>query len=306
MNETSEWKVPKWPFLLADAVFILAAAVVVGKARHPISDFEIGIITVCVAIGSFLACLPFLLEYRAVGKLIEMNSLGEVAEKIHDLKNFTAQVTNATEQWVHVQEATRGNSEKTVVAARDIADRIAAEVNDFTEFQKKMNDAEKGALRLEVEKLRRIEGDWLQVLVRILDHIFALHTAAARSGQPELAGQISHFQNACRDAARRVGLAPFVAAPDEAFDAERHRAHGVEQPPADAVAAETLAPGLTFQGRLIRPALVRLRGNNSPAEPAPEPEETVAATAPAESIEPAGSAEPVEPAGEKPTDELPL
>ncbi len=130
-----------------------------------------------------------------------------------------------------------------------------------------MNDAEKGALRLEVEKLKRIEADWLQVVVRILDHIYSLHTAAARSGQPELASQISHFQNACRDAARRVGLTPFAAEPNEPFDAERHRAHGVETPPADAIAAETLAPGVTFQGRLIRPALVRLQ---SPAEPKEE------------------------------------
>jgi hypothetical protein len=39
----------------------------------------------------------------------------------------------------------------------------------------------------------------------------------------------------------------------------------VENPPAEAVAAETLAPGLTFQGRLIRPALVRLHEASAPA-----------------------------------------
>jgi molecular chaperone GrpE (heat shock protein) len=296
MNKTSEWKVPKWPFLLADAVLILAAAIVVWKARHPISDKEIVIITGCVALGSFMACLPFLLEYRATGKLIELNALGEVAEKIQDLKNFTTQVSAVTDQWARVHETTQGNAEKTMVAARDISDRITAEVHDFTEFQKKMNDAEKGALRLEVEKLRRIEGDWLQVLVRILDHIFALHTAATRSGQPELAGQIGHFQTACRDAARRVGLVPFVAAPDEAFDAERHRAHGVENPPADAVAAETLAPGMAFQGRLIRPALVRLRDNNPPTALAPETETPTAAR----------PVEPAEPNEEKSAGELPF
>jgi molecular chaperone GrpE (heat shock protein) len=266
MNKASEWKVSKLPFLLADAVLIIFAAIVVGVARHPISTMVIGMVTGCVALGSLLACLPFILEYRAIGKLIELNALGEVSEKIQDLKNFTAQVATVTDQWARVHETTQGNAEKTVVAARDISDRITAEVRDFTEFQKKMNDAEKGALRLEVEKLRRIEGDWLQVVVRILDHTFALHNAAVRSGQPELAGQISHFQNACRDAARRVGLVPFAAEPGEAFDAERYRAHGVENPPSGAVTAETLAPGVTFQGRLIRPALVRLQGNNAPAE----------------------------------------
>ena len=151
---------------------------------------------------------------------------------------------------------------------------MASEVRDFNEFQKKMNDAEKGALRLEVEKLRRAEGEWLQVVARILDHIFALYLAAARAGQPELTEQISHFQNACRDAARRVGVTPFAIEPGEPFDAERQRVHGVEKPAAAAVVAETLAPGLTFQGRLIRPALVRLREPAAPViAPAPPAEE---------------------------------
>jgi hypothetical protein len=290
MNKTSEWKVPKWPFLLADAVLIVAAGVVVYKSQHPISNLDNGLIAGCVALGAVLAILPFVLDYRATGKLIELNALGEVSEKIQDLKLFTAQVSAVTEQWTRVQEMTHGSSEKTVTAARDITDRIAAEVRDFTEFQKKMNDAEKGALRLEVEKLRRIEGDWLQVVVRILDHVFALHTAANRSGQPELAGQISHFQNACRDAARRVGLLPLMAAPDDAFDAEQHRPHGVENPPDDAVIAETLAPGITFQGRLIRPVLVRLKDNKPPAE----------VKTPVEPAEPAETAE------DKSVDELPL
>jgi hypothetical protein len=66
-----------------------------------------------------------------------------------------------------------------------------------------------------------------------------------------------------------VGLTPFTAGPDEKFDAQKYRAHGVENPPADAVIAETLAPGMTFQGRLIRPALVRLRPPDAPGtEPA--------------------------------------
>jgi molecular chaperone GrpE (heat shock protein) len=282
MSEASEWKVPKWPFLLAYAILIGAAAGLTWGARHPISASEAGLATAAVALGSLLGCLPFLLEYRATAKLIELNTLGEVAEKIQDLKQFSSQISAVTDQWARVQETTHGQAEKTAAAAREITDRITAEVRDFSEFQKKMNDAEKGALRLEVEKLRRVEGDWLQVVVRILDHIYALHTAAIRSGQPELADQIGHFQNACRDAARRVGLIPFVAEPGEPMDAERHRVHGTETPPAQGITAETLAPGLTLQGRLIRPALLRLqeKAKEVPAstESAAPPTAPVAAT----------------------------
>jgi molecular chaperone GrpE (heat shock protein) len=265
MNTVSDWKIPKWPFVSAWIILLLAAAAVVLKAAHPISQMEIAVFTASIALGALLGCLPFILEYRATGKLIELNALGAVAEQLQDLKNYSAQIAAATDQWALVQDTTKGSAEKTIAAAQEIAARMATEVREFNEFQAKLNDSEKGALRLEVEKLRRAESEWLQVVVRILDHVFALHNAAARSGQPELAEQIGNFQNACRDAARRVGLTPFAAAPDEKFDAQKHRAHGVENPPADAVAAETLAPGLTLQGRMVRPALVRLREEKAPA-----------------------------------------
>jgi len=265
MNEAPDWKIPKWPFLLANALLLAAAAVLIYKAAHPISELEIGITTGCVALGALLGCLPFILDYRATAKLIEVNAVGTVAEQLNDLKKYSAQIAAATDQWALVQEATKGNTEKTVAAASDIAERMTTEIREFNDFQLKLNDTEKGALRLEVEKLRRAEGEWLQVVARILDHIFALQNAAARSGQPELAEQIGQFQNACRDAARRVGVTPFQAAPEEKFDAQKHRVHGVENPPAEAVVAETLAPGLTFQGRLIRPALVRLQDASAPA-----------------------------------------
>jgi molecular chaperone GrpE (heat shock protein) len=259
MKEISDWKVAKWPFLLANAALLVVAAVVIYRAAHPISLGEIVAAIAAVAFGAWLGCLPFILEYRATVKLLDANALTTVAEQLQNLKAYSAQISTTTDQWARVQEVTKGGAEKTVAAAGEIAERMAAEVRDFNEFQKKMNDAEKGALRLEVEKLRRAEGEWLQVVARILDHIFALYIAAARAGQPELTEQIGQFQNACRDAARRVGVTPFAIEPGEPFDAERQRAHGVEKPAPDAVVAETLAPGLTFQGRQIRPALVRLQ-----------------------------------------------
>jgi molecular chaperone GrpE (heat shock protein) len=270
MNEAPDWKVPKWPFLLANAVFIAIAAGVVYKAEHPISQTETLLAVACVALGAAIGCLPFILDYRATGKMIEVNAVGSVAEQLHDLKKYSDQITEATGQWARVQEVTKGHAEKTTTAAKEIAERMTTEIRDFNEFQVKLNDTEKGAMRLEIEKLRRTETEWLQVVARILDHIFALHTAATRSGNAELADQIASFQNACRDAARRVGLGQFEAGPDEKFDAQKHRAHGVESAPADAVIAETLAPGISFQGRLVRPALVRLQANTAEAGAKPE------------------------------------
>jgi len=279
MNQAPEWKIPKWPFLLGNAVLLAVAAVLIYKAAHPISDLQIILAVSAVALGAILGCLPFILDYRAAGKMLEVNALSTVAAQLQDLKKYSTQIADATDQWARVQEITRSHSDKTVAATSGIADRMVTEIRDFNEFQLKLNDTEKGALRLEVEKLRRTEGEWIQVVARILDHIFALYLAASRSGQPELADQIGHFQNACRDAARRVGLTPFGAEPNDKFDPKRHRAQGVENPADGALVAGLLAPGMTYQGRLIRLALVQLATGNEPvaetsaaniAESAPE------------------------------------
>ncbi len=244
---------------MANGLLLPTAAALVYTAAHPISQSVIIAVAACVIVGAVLGCLPFILEYRATSKLVEMNALGTVVDSLANLKQFSEQISTATGQWALVQETTKGHSEKTVAAAQQIAERMTEEIREFNEFQVKLNDTEKGALRLEVEKLRRNETEWLQVVVRILDHIFSLHNAALRSGNAELAGHIGAFQGACRDAARRVGLVLFSAAPDEKFDRQKHRAQGVEQPPEEAVVGETLAPGMTYQGRLIRPVLVQLK-----------------------------------------------
>jgi molecular chaperone GrpE (heat shock protein) len=261
MNDAANWKVPKWIFLIGDAGLMIFGYFFVLRSPVPIHHWEIA--AGCVAVGAILGVIPFILDYRAMGKVLEVNGLGAVAEKIQNLEKLAAQISSATKEWTNAQV----QAEKTSTIAKEIADRMAEEIRLFSEFMEKMNDSGKATLRLEVEKLRRGELEWLQVLVNILDHIFALHAAAVRSGDAKFAAPITTFQNACRDTARRLGLTPFAAEPNEPFDAERHQVAGSkETPPAGAVVAETMGSGYTFQGRLLRPALVRLRDGNAPAE----------------------------------------
>jgi len=269
MNDIREWKIPKWPFLLGNALLLAFAYLIVWKSPHPISKWEILACFASAVLGAGLGILPFLLDYRAVGTAIQINALGAVAEQIHDLEKLAAQISTATNQWEIVQ----GQAEKTAAGARQMADKMGAEVREFSEFMQKMNDSEKAALRLEVEKMRRGEAEWLQMLVRVFDHIFALHAAAVRSGQPQLAEQITHFQDACRGAVHRIGLTPFAAEPGEAFDAARHQvADSKTEPPDGAIVAETVGSGYTFQGKMLRPAIVRLQEAGAPAPPrAPSP-----------------------------------
>jgi molecular chaperone GrpE (heat shock protein) len=267
MKDATHWRVSKWPFLLGATLLLAVAGFLLWQSARPLGRWEMVTAAACVALGAVLGATPFFLDYRAIVRAVEASALGAVAEKIQNLERLAAQISSATNEWVNAQL----QAEKTSNAAKEIADKMAAEVREFTAFMQKMNDSEKAALRLEVEKFRRGEAEWLQVLVRILDHVFAVHAAAVRSGQPRLAEQLTQFQNACRDAARRVGLVPFAAAPDEPFQAERHQTVDAKaKPPAGAVVAETVGPGYTFQGVLLRPALVRLRGTNPSAAPPPE------------------------------------
>ena len=260
VSGAKNWKIPKWPFLLGNALLLGFAFYIVWQSPHPISQPETILCLISVAMGVILGVAPFLLDHRAVLRLVEVNALGDVAGKIQDLERLATQINTATGEWVNVQT----QAEKISNGAKEIADRMSEEVRQFSDFMQKMNDSEKAGLRLETEKLRRGEAEWLQVLVRILDHVFALHTAAVQSNQPQVAGQITHFQNACRGAARRVGVTPFVAEPDEPFNPERHQVLDAKsKPPADAIVSETVGVGYTFQGRLLRPALVRLKGNGA-------------------------------------------
>ena len=275
MNDAANWKVPKWIFLVGDAGLMIFGYFFVLRSPVTIHHWEIA--AGCVAVGAILGVIPFILDYRAMGRALEVNALGAVAEKIQNLETLAAQISSATKEWTNAQV----QAEKTSTVAKEIADRMAEEIRQFSEFMKKMNDSEKATLRLEVEKLRRGELEWLQVLVHILDHVFALHTAAVRSGDAKFAAPITTFQNACRDTARRLGLTPFAAEPNEPFDAERHQVEGnKETPPAGAVVAETIGSGYTFQGRLLRPALVRLHDGKASAETQPQKPAFAASPAP--------------------------
>jgi molecular chaperone GrpE (heat shock protein) len=199
------------------------------------------------------------MEYRLVAKLAEAQALTQVVGQIQLLETTAAQISKATNQWQNIQ----GEAERMGTTARGLVERMEAEAQGFKEFMQKMSDSERATLRLEVEKMRRAEADWLQVCIRMLDHVYALHLGATRSGQPNLIDQLTNFQNACRDVARRVGLTPFAANPTEPFDAQRHQLlEGQDPPKSGDTIAETLATGYTFQGRILRPALVRLKQGN--------------------------------------------
>jgi molecular chaperone GrpE (heat shock protein) len=258
----------KLPFLVGDAVLVVTAVLIWRQGMPALTLTHMALVAACVLAGAILAIIPIIIEYKAAVAFAQAETLASAVTRMEQLERIDAQIRTATGQWQTIQD----ESGKAANAAREVAEKMAAELTGFKQFMQRANDSERANLRLEVEKLRQAEQESVQVCVRMLDHVFALYQGGIRSGRPELIQQLGNFQNACREAARRVGLMPYVPGPGETFDPARHQL--LEGDPKEAVGAqirEVVATGFTLQGKPARPALVRVeqaKPAETPAVPA--------------------------------------
>lgn len=275
-------------FVVSDLVLLVVAWLIYDQAHRPMNGLEVGAVAACTAIGAWLGVWPFVLRFRVALSREERADLADAASQIRELETVVHRIELATGQWQTVQE----HAGRSVEGAREIAERMTHEVRGFQTFMERAQNAEKQHLQLELTKLRRAEADWLQALVRTLDHVHALFTAARRSGQARLFEQITAFQEACRDAARRVGLVAHVVAPGTPFDPRQHQPFETDGPvPENAAVIETIGPGYTFQGQILRRPVVRA---GIPASVPAPPAASVSGNATAFSSAPPASEPPPE------------
>jgi len=266
MSEGREARGPGWrlyaAFFIADLLLVAVAVWLCWQGRHPLAAYEAAAAAFCVFGGALFGVWPFVLEHRAWLKRMETEEVLGAVRRLEGLERTAQMIEQATNAWQMAQDA----AEKTARSAEEIARRMTEEQERFQEFLQQANDTERAHLRLEVEKLRRDEAEWVRALVFILDHTHALFAAALRSGRQDVAAQIGRFRAACLDAARRVGLATTAPKPGERFDPERHAAAGPEKTDeGEWFVQEVLAPGYRFRGAVARKPLVR--AGPTPPEP---------------------------------------
>jgi hypothetical protein len=261
-HEAGALTLAKWPFLLGDAILLVAAYLIYGLNAPQMGFWQMSLALLCVATGAGLSITPYLVEYWVASRRVDMRGPSLAVEQLRILESAAAQITAATARW----ESAQPETSKTTTAANSTTEgKRDAEAQGSTESTPRTKASGLPTPPIEVEHLRQQESDWVQALVRMLDHVYALQQGALQSGQPTLIEQISTFQDACREVAKHVELRPFVAEPDEEFDRQRHQLCESEGPvPSRAIVAETIATGYTFRGRLLRPASVLLA--KSPAE----------------------------------------
>lgn len=263
MNQSPAPRVNKLPFLFTDLLFVGVALAIIYRSQHPIGGAVVFGVVACVALGAWACLTPFLRDHDTDVKFAESDRLIDTVSQIQQLKLVGSTIQAASAQWQTFQE----NSSTATASMKQLADQLSGEARAFAESMQKANDAEKSHLRLEVEKLKRSETDWVKLNVTLLDHVFALYQAGVKSGQQRVIQQLTGFQLACRDVVRRVGLVPFEPRPGDAFNPKVHQLHGEPRDlPAEAQVGDVLAPGYSFQGQMIRPALVSLGGEPAAVE----------------------------------------
>jgi|TARA_B100001971_G_scaffold183217_1_gene181041 molecular chaperone GrpE (heat shock protein) len=245
--------VPKWSFLFADAIFIGLGYWISTLIQNSAQPWQVVSILVCAVFGAGFAIAPYYLEYKAEAKAMEIAQLTTVVKEVGKMEAVAKQISEASDNWVAVQEA----SAQTAKFSEEIAEGIQASVKEHDAFMAKASTDELNTLRLEAEKFRRMESDWTKSLVSMLDLIYRLERSAAASGKEQFIKTTGVFQNQCRDVTRRIGLVAFEAEQGVAFDPEMHAVpDGEKAPEGGANIAETRLPGFRLQGRIIRKPLV--------------------------------------------------
>lgn len=249
---------PRWglfiSFFLGDLLLTGTAVWIWWQGHRPLLMYEIIGIGCCLAIGGLFGSWPFVIMYKGWLQLTQTEHILNAIQTFQNLDKIAQQIELATNSWQYAHD----NALKVAKNAEAIVKQIEEEHKRFIEFLKQAQNIEMVHLQLEVEKLRQAESLWLQVVLFILDHVHALFSAALRSGKQDLIQQIGKFRSVVVDATRRVGISVLIPNIGEAFDKERHALPDGMKPPEDmeAVILQVLAPGYTFQTRLVRPPLV--------------------------------------------------
>ncbi|MBR6460963.1 MAG: nucleotide exchange factor GrpE [Verrucomicrobia bacterium] len=245
--------VNKMPFFVADAVLILASICILAFAQHPLSGSACWALAIILGCGAWIAILPWYQENKNNAALSQLDGLRSVSECIQQMNTFSAGMNSAIASLANVQKMTEASAR----AASEAETKIVEHSQDFAERLAQAVNYEKSSFQIEIDKLRRVENDWINTGIGIMDHVLALTHAGIQSGKPEIAEQMRRFRGACLDIAARAGLQPFLPAPTDTYDPEKHvLPPNTPTPEPDTRISRVIAPGFNYQGQMVRKAMV--------------------------------------------------
>lgn len=259
------------PFLIVDFTLLATALLLVNASARPLSLGSAALVTICVGAGGLIALYPYAQGFRARQRLQEIDNVGDTLDRLDSLNTIVERVERVGAQWRNAQETNEAVSKQ----CNDAAALLFEESKTIREFAQKQNDQQKANLRLEIQKLRQGEAEWIQAATLMLDHTAALHGAISDSGDETAIRRLDKFQNSAHEIMRRVGLVGFAPRPGAPFDPDANKvADRADTPPDGSRIKAVVAMGIRYQGRVLRPALVQVHppGTDEGREPPIEPE----------------------------------
>jgi hypothetical protein len=291
-------KLPKWPFILGDAVLLGLAWLIADQSTQPFTGQPLSWIVVCVVTAAILGAVPFLADYaRRQDEALD--------ERQRGLDAIARTVASSAEQ---ISIAANGLHELTELAQRNL--RAAGEVGRDLETKVaalkaelgSTRDDERAGLRKELAALRGIESTRLETAAK------QMAKTAGEIGTTEAALQlqITAAKDLCAKAAE---LTAALRAATTALETARDTVPSaslpgsapapvpVESEPMPKRARRTQPPAATDEAPPSPAPEPAASDTPPPAEPStalPVPDPVPAAEPPATSIPPA-AATPLEP-----------
>lgn len=311
-------RLPKWPFLVGDAILLGVAVTIASRAPAPYTNAVAIAISACVVLAALLGAIPFLADYAA--KQDEA-----LDERQRGLEALTRTVAESAEQ---ISIAANGIHElndfaqKYLKQAEALPGKLQERIHNFNRQLNEATVAENEALQQEVNSLRASDLEKLETVAERtakaiaeltkLDAAVAKQLAAAREALAQVPKTLADLPAAIarvRDEALQSIAAAHAAALAELSRSGSHRPAAPAAPP---TVAETPAPPLATAPAGPAPEADPEPDPEAPVIPPPEPvtpaevaaqPEEPPAPAPAHPIE---GAEPVAPEPEETLPETPI
>ncbi len=267
-------KLPKYPFLLADAGLLGAAVFIATRSPGPLGTEATLAIVACVAVGGLLAAVPFLADYaRKQDEALDERQRG--LDALSRTVNETAEQISIAASGLHqIAELAQRNLKHAEHLPQKLHEKIA-------EFQAQLDNAredDREQLEKELEELRAAEGERLEAAAEKiaraiadltkLESVVQKHLAAAQDAAAQPPTRIvTAIENATNAAVERLAQTP-------AGDSDGAVARIREAQDAALMAIETaLRSGTSRAMAAIESALSKPIVVSAPAIAAPAPME---------------------------------
>jgi hypothetical protein len=235
-------RMPKWPFLVGDALLLGLALAIGFYAHNPFAGKPLVLIVACVALGAVLGTWPFIADY-------ESKRNEALDERQRGLEALAHTITSSAEQISIAAQSLPGMAEavtKSLKSVEQLPARFQEKMGEVKQRLAEVSDARKGASAAENERLATTADHILQAVTELAKFEAAAQKNLAAAGDKLDAKAAQIFKQLDAKIAALTTLAEkFSASPERARPEPAERASAAplpEEKPAPARASTRKEP----------------------------------------------------------------